>query len=359
MSEKRVKVRLADIAKQAGVSVSTVSMVMTDHPAIGLATKSKVLRLGERMGYSPGRKTAQTEPRVSERTKRFGYSLIGSELWDETAAPFIRELSALANNQEFRFEVCAISGSRDNFELETRLVKFVQGLDGVILEGFVDKSLLLRIEEQHVPYIVIGGIHSSLKEPPHQIGNYVSHNTCEMGLFATRWLLESGHKRVAFVCEQIIPGLYNYLWLQGYRLAHFDAGIMPDPNLTHIVGNAFAGGQQAADVFATMSDRPDAFVVPDTRVGMSFIAAMKRHNIEIPLNAIVLGGIPSLAKTYGAELYPMLCEDPVNMAKVALDQLLNIHRKPGFPTTITMIPFKVYNFPEKIIQGSKGLLQND
>ena len=46
------RVRLADVAKMAGVSTATVSLVLNDHPRISDATKERVLRICKETGYS-------------------------------------------------------------------------------------------------------------------------------------------------------------------------------------------------------------------------------------------------------------------------------------------------------------------
>jgi DNA-binding LacI/PurR family transcriptional regulator len=48
-----MSVSIKDIAKAAGVSHSTVSRVLSDHPRISLETKERIRRLATEMGYSP------------------------------------------------------------------------------------------------------------------------------------------------------------------------------------------------------------------------------------------------------------------------------------------------------------------
>src|ERR1035441_886424 len=55
MSESRKRYTIKDIAEQSGVSLSTVSLVLNDNPRISQATRARVLKTIERLGYQPNR----------------------------------------------------------------------------------------------------------------------------------------------------------------------------------------------------------------------------------------------------------------------------------------------------------------
>ena len=77
--------KLSDIAKAAGVSVSTVSMALGDYPDVSAVTRLRVRELCQQMNYKPRRKGARRRAREAaaraaseNRTLRIAVTMVGS-----------------------------------------------------------------------------------------------------------------------------------------------------------------------------------------------------------------------------------------------------------------------------------------
>lgn len=312
---RRSKVRLTDIASEAGLSVSTVSMALSDHPGISRQTRMRVRRLSRLLGYD---KPGQSRPRIAD--KRIGYVLIGSRFDDEAVAPSLQAISERARAAEARIETTTLEDD-DPAALRTALMEFVADLDGLLISGMITQDLLAALRETQVACVILGHIVADEGYRPPLYGHLVSGDEVRMGQMATSALIATGHTRIGFVCETMPRGLYMSRWCNGYRLVHFDHGIALDPDYTQITGKSFAGGDAAAEAYSQMKDPPTAFVVPDVRIGASFVRAMKRRGLPVARDQIILGGHNNLRPRYELEGYPIIYCDMVRQAETAFEMV--------------------------------------
>jgi DNA-binding LacI/PurR family transcriptional regulator len=344
-TETQKKIRLADIARMTNMSISTVSAALLDHPDINSETKRRVQLLSQKLGYlPPGERTRRlARKKQTQEIKRFGFLLIGGRLNDEIIAGMIHEMMLQASEMNVRIEMSAVNNIISSETTKQHIQAFSQGLDGLIVEGHVNKTIFQYLENTHLPYVVIG----SLPAEPNTVIPVVSHMIMEdniaMGQVATHHLFACGHQRIGFICEMLSQGLWYYKWLAGYRLAHYDVGIEPDATLIHIAGREFAGGKPAAEYFSEMPNRPTAYVVPDIRTGASFIEEMSKRKTEIPRDSIILGSIREVARKYQVEGYPMICSNINEIGRYALEYLVRLQQTPTMPPATILIPFTTYN----------------
>ena len=329
------KIRLKDIAAQSGVSIATVSMVLSNRGQIGQETKQRIRKICQDMGYRPPARQNQPadSPAASAISRRFGLIYIAErrviDKHDQRRWDAIQNLSNEALKLNLRLEVLCISDEDADDFCEKHLEQFLSELDAVLLSGFVRMNLLRRIRESQKPCVVMGGIEGDVQQQ-HEFARYVhviKTNWELAGRLAASCLISAGHRRIAFVAERIVPGLFFDQWLSGYRLAHLDAGLGPDNSLLVTTGMALSGGAPAADVVLPMTDRPTAYVIPDARIAASFIAAM---NVAEPLvrmdNTVICQVVD--ATVYAMEGYPQIGSALDHDAQLCFEQLIRLCENP-------------------------------
>jgi LacI family transcriptional regulator len=340
------KIRLSDIAKAADISISTASMALADHPRINDETKKLVLRLCKKFGYQRPSERSSFARTDKHKSVRFGFMFVGSRMDDESHIPAIHALTAHAKELNVRLEISSIAETESFAAIQQQLTDFISDLDGLIIQGIIDKALLAGIEKMNIPYVIQGSIILKPGETPSNMGHFITMDFQAMGSLAAGRLIACGHRRIGFVSEKIYPGLYNHGWLAGYRQAHYDAGLVPAPQMVHIAGERLVGGKPAARYFSTLAEPPTAYVIPDFRTGASFINEMQAYGIQIPRESIILGGVPDMAIKYHLEQYPSICGDNLLFVKVTLDTLYRLYQKPVAYSTVINIPFTTQNLPK-------------
>ena len=175
-------VSIKDIAKAAGVSPSTVSRALSDHPRISLETKERIRRLAAEMGYSP---SAVARSLVTQRTSIIGMAV--AWVSDPFLAQLVRGIEDTALEQGYTVVLSSFYGEPDR-EKEVLSTFRERRVDGIIAESSCfdayPHSLLSLFD---LPIVLINR--------PEYIYS-VSTDNLHGGRLATDYLLDLGHSRI-------------------------------------------------------------------------------------------------------------------------------------------------------------------
>ncbi len=345
-------VRLADIARAGEVSISTVSLALSDHPRIGEETKRRLRQLSREMGYRrPGEQDRQagrggrSGGRTGRGGKRFGCLLIGSPLRDEVNTELLEGLTATAAAVNARIELGSVAAGCPEEDALAEAARFASRLDGVIVSGFVSPRLLASLEAAHLPHVVIGHVTGDTVGPPPGRTQIVGYDELAMGRVATRCLLGAGHQQVAFISETAPKNLWNDRWLTGYRVAHLDHSRPIDERLVHRDMPLYAGAGPAIERLLKLKQPPTAFVVPDARVGRTAVDELKVRGVEVRPGAFVVGSWSAIAKRHGVSEMGLIQPDPYALAQVAMEHLSRLCDAPPKRALEIVVPFTTSNLP--------------
>ncbi|PTX91556.1 LacI family DNA-binding transcriptional regulator [Opitutus sp. ER46] len=217
MNERRTT--LADVARKAGVHVTTVSLALRNHPRLPQETRTRIQKLAERMGYRPDpylqalvayrsktmpRRNPPTLAYVTNWNTRFGWQKV-------TAHPqFYAGAAAKAQDLGFKLEHFwmsepGLTQARLNRILETR------GINGLIIASHMrEQDVALEFDWAHFSAVKIDYF-------PHQPGLHnVTNNQCSIIRLALRQVLAAGYKRIGFVMHRGWDHSVDHLWSAGF-----------------------------------------------------------------------------------------------------------------------------------------------
>lgn len=205
-------ININDVAKAAGVSVSTVSKAINDSGKVSNKTKEKVLDIAKELDYAPSRSAVQlvkgTEDTIGVVTSALDSSFNQSE--------FILEiLSGIYNTAQkygMRVSVFSIKTLKESNQNYVQFCK-ANNLSGLIIHGFekTDKELIYLAESQ-IPSVFIDIEISGIKTAN------VSSNNIEICEEVVRRLVGLKHENIAFVQGSISSEVYSKRLL-GYKNA--------------------------------------------------------------------------------------------------------------------------------------------
>ncbi|MGG5315607.1 LacI family transcriptional regulator [Enterococcus sp. AZ071] len=196
-------VTVKDVAKKAGVSPSTVSRVINDHPSISNETKKKIRYIMDEMGYFPNI-TARNLGK--QRANSLGVILPPLDSNERIGNPLYLELINAINETAHEFQVTTAVASATTAEslLENVIRMHRQKqVDGFILTySEKDDPITQYLYENSVPFTLIG-------RPAEKEAEiiYVDNDNQLLGKQATEFLLSKGHKNILFasnVNQQIV-----------------------------------------------------------------------------------------------------------------------------------------------------------
>jgi LacI family transcriptional regulator len=272
-------VTIAEVAKQAGVGVATVSRVLNGSPAVREETRRRVLDAIEALDYAPnaaaralstGRSLAVavvapffTRPSVMERLRGVSHVLAG------------------AGYQLVLFDVERPGEAAEYF----RRLSAGGGLDALLSISLCPaEDDLERFAEAEVPVVLV--------DHPHRAVPAVHTDDAAGGRLATQHLLDLGHRRIAFLgdFEHNYDGFVSSARRRtGYEEALAAAGLHADPAL---VLRGPHGREAAAALTREALDRPDPptalFAASDTQA-VGALEAAEALGARVPGDLSVVG----------------------------------------------------------------------
>src|SRR6478672_10444238 len=183
---------LEEIAKQAGVSRSTVSRVINDHPSVDPGTRARVLSVADRLNYQPN---IAARALAAGRTHILGLVIpMGvSALFTDPYFPLLIQGIASACNANDHSVMLWLA--EPEYERGT-IRQILQGglIDGVILaSALMDDPMMEALIRGGLPFILVG------RHPTDMRVSYVDVENKNSAREMVAYLLRSGHERVATI----------------------------------------------------------------------------------------------------------------------------------------------------------------
>jgi LacI family repressor for deo operon, udp, cdd, tsx, nupC, and nupG len=272
-------VKLADVARLAGVSMATASRALSNHPHVAPATRARVLDAAARLSYVVSPEASRLAGGVTDRIAVvvphlsrwfFGELLDGLEtvLRDADRDVLLYHVGDAADRQSF-FE-----------RLPAR-----RKVDAVVVLGMpVARPERERLETMGVHIVSAGG--QSEAYP------FVAIDDAAAGRQAVNHLLALGHRRIGMIAttDPRQPG-----WpaspgrSEAYRQALADAGRPGDPELVVTVEWGGTHGAEAMAELLSLRTPPTAVFAHSDEVALGAIRTIRRAGLRIPEDISVIG----------------------------------------------------------------------
>jgi LacI family transcriptional regulator len=213
---------LKDVAREAGVSIKTVSRALNDEPRISPETRRRVLEVVEALGFRPN--TLARNMRAGGRDRAVGLVI------PDLANPFLSSVAAGVENviREEGFTLIVGSSDEDPVRERTLVTSFLdrQTTAVLIVPAAAGRHDYLRAERRRgLPIVFID------RPPSHLTADCVVTANLEGAKAGVTHLIDHGHRRIAFLGD-MPPTLYTRQErFRGYRAALEEAGIPFDPRL--------------------------------------------------------------------------------------------------------------------------------
>ncbi len=262
-----------DVAKAAGVSVSTVSKAVNGRYGIADATVQRVLDAVKQLGYESSLVAS------SMRARRTG--VIGVLLAD--FEPFSAEILKGVGSavHDTAFDLLAYSGSHlgagDGWERRS-----LSRLSGTLIDAAIMVTPTVVSAGTEIPVVAIDP-HTGRADLP-----TVESDSFGGALTATRHLIELGHRRIGFVAGR--PDLRSAgLRDAGYRRALSDAGIPLDPSLVGIGRYELDATRESARIMLSGESRPTAIFAANDLSAIAVIDVAHELGLRVPDDLSVIG----------------------------------------------------------------------
>jgi LacI family transcriptional regulator len=195
MSTMRQKVTLEAIARESGVSLATVSLVLRDKPGINDETRRRVLDAARALGYHRRLKAVRSAPHVLGQVGVIVKARPGDQPYsNQFYAPVLAGIEAACRKQQINLLYATVPVDLDNHPQDVPRMLLEDQLDGVLLIGaFVDHTIEQLIQRRGTPVVLVDAYATS--------GYYDAAVTDNVrGAYeAVTYLIQQGHRQIGMV----------------------------------------------------------------------------------------------------------------------------------------------------------------
>ena len=311
---------IRDVAREAGVSIATVSRVYNQASLVSEDTAQHVRAVGARMDYWPN---GAARSLITSRTHALGVLL--PDLHGEFFSEVIRGIDLAARREGYQV---LVSSSHSDSEALTAAVRAMRGrVDGLIaMAPDPGSALVMREFLKKFPVIML--------DPAPEAGECcsLSVDNFEGARQMTRHLLALGHRGIAFL-KGPAGNVDADGRLAGYRAALGEGGVEPSPALEVEGDFSESSGHQAAGEILRMKPRPTAVFAGNDNMALGLICALRDEDIRIPYEIAVTGFDDIAMARYLSPPLTTVRLDAYELGERAVRELIPAVRegKPGAP----------------------------
>ena len=201
-------ITIYDVAREANVSMATVSRVVNGNPNVKPNTRKKVLEVIDRLDYRPN---AVARGLASKKTTTVG--VIIPDVSNMFFASLARGIDDVATMYKYNI-ILANSDGNDQKEVNVLNNLLAKQVDGVIFMGHhITDEIRGEFSRSKTPVVLAGSI-----DPDEQVGS-VNIDYVSATKDAVNKLAKSGNKKIAFVSGALIDPINGQNRLKGYKEA--------------------------------------------------------------------------------------------------------------------------------------------
>lgn len=273
-----MKPTIYDVAREAGVSIATVSKVLNNNGRISDKTRKKVHLIMEQLNYQPSMVASAL---TSQRTGTIGLMI------PDIANPFFAEAARFFEDyaQQAGSDLIICSTDRDD-EKAARYISLLQRkrVDGLIIASHVgNPELIHRLLENKVPTVLFSADIRLLD------CNSITVDDYKGGYIATEYLLALGHRRLGIISDNLPgsryreQGFLDALEAHGVSLDHPDHMVQTSATLEN--GRKVAHrmlGEEAGQ-------RPTAIFACNDLLAIGVLQEAREAGLNVPEDLSVIG----------------------------------------------------------------------
>ena len=282
-ADRGVQITIKDIASFCGVSVSTVSRVLNEHPNVSAEARERVLRAIREHHYVPN-----SSARDLVRVESDAVGLVLRGVSNSFFAELLTPLERVFMDSGYTTVVQQIPSGRNELEAAAQLAR-AKRLKGVVLLGGSFDYSPEQAAILNVPFVLCTYTNSFGSLAADQYSS-VTIDDRRTGWLAARTLLERGHRRIAVLLDSVHDRSISELRWLGFRQALEEAGADFDPAL--LVETVSFDMQSAyrsmKRVLAAGTEFTAVFAVSDT-MAIAAIRALHEAGKRVPDDCSVVG----------------------------------------------------------------------
>ncbi|MCC8137039.1 MAG: LacI family transcriptional regulator [Clostridiales bacterium] len=269
--EEKKPCTIDDIARELGISKTTVSRAISGKGRVGKATREKVLSCVERLDYQPN-----VIAKGLAQSRTYNIALLLPDDYSDIDFPFFKECMSGICEKAAQHNYDILLSMVDGKDLTgLRRLTANRKVDGVIVtRALVNSSVREYLKEEKIPFVAIG---TPEEEEPGLI--WIDNQNREGSRELTGILLMKGLRHIALLGGSRAH-LVTKSRVQGFEDAHSDYRVRLDENLLFLDRNSYAEIASAVDTILTAG--ADGIVCMDDFIANMLLGCLRERDVRIP-----------------------------------------------------------------------------
>ncbi len=279
-SNRRRRPTQADVAKRAGVSQTTVSLVLNNSAMMTVPeeTRQRVIAAMQALSYIPDRTARSLRTR-----KTYSIASIIPDITNPFYPAFERGIQDIADQSGYDLITYNTDGV---LEKEQRCLRSLQQrqIDGIVAVFFhLTARDLLPLLESGIAIVRLEAVRKQAGIEP--LDNVFVDNIAAARV-AAEYLIERGHRRIGIIAGQLGPGQTRLLGYQAGLAAH---GFPVDQKLIQIGDFTVQSGISCTNMLLAVNPRPTAILAANDLMAMGALSAIHAAGLHVPTDIAVVG----------------------------------------------------------------------
>jgi LacI family transcriptional regulator len=319
-----------DVAREAGVSMATVSRVVNGNPNVKPSTRKKVLEAIERLGYRPN---AVARGLASKKTTTVGVIIpdISSIFFAELA----RGIEDIATMYKYNIILC---NSDQNKEKEIHLLNTLLGkqVDGIVfMGGKITEEHVEEFKRASVPIVLAATVDEQHETPSVNID--YEHAIYD----GIKSFIDKGHQKIAMISGPFEDPINSTKKFQGYRKALEEAGLEVEDQYVVVGDYTYDSGLEAMEAFLQLEDKPTAVFAATDEMALGAVHGAQDQGYTVPGDVEVMGFDNTRLATMIRPTLSTVVQPMYDIGAVAMRLLTKYMNKESVEDKTVILPHRI------------------
>ncbi len=318
---KRKEITITDVAIEAGVSIATVSRVINHSQRVEPSAAKRVREAMHNLNYVP------KKPKNPNALIAFLIPSFENPFFASIAEGVMQQ----ANKNDQRMVVLSSEGNAAQEAHNLRSVAKM-GVNALIFCPLSDTSaeLLPSLFPHSLPIVIL------YRHDYYNLASHIYYDNIQGGYLATKYLLKSGHRNIAFFAsfwgetptnllekqDERLMGSYSSLdRLEGYKNALSEFDIEVKAELLCSTGYNYESGYAKAKLFLSSLCDFTAIICCNDAVAAGVLQAIEEQNIDVPRQVSIIGYDDSFLTEITRPALSSMHQDPLLLGKRAFTHM--------------------------------------
>ena len=317
-------VTIYDVAREAGVSMATVSRVVNGNKNVKENTRKKVLEVIDRLDYRPN---AVARGLASKRTTTVG--VVIPDITNTYFAALAKGIDDIAEMYKYNI-VLANSDEDDEKEVAVVNTLFSKQVDGIIFMGYhLTEKIRSEFSRSRTPVVLAGTV-----DIEHQLPSVnIDYNNATAD--AVRHLLKR-NKKIAFVSGPLVDDINGKIRLVGYKEALKAAGVNYSEGLVFESKYRYDDGYALAE--RLVSSKATAAIVTGDELAAGLLNGLADHGVSVPEDFEIITSDDSQIARFTRPSLTTIAQPLYDLGAISMRMLTKIMHKEELEEREVLLP---------------------